>query len=462
EGTHLRRSLSWPKASSPGPPRLPNGKLQCDICGMICIGPNVLMVHKRSHTRPFQCSQCGASFTQKGNLLRHIKLHSGEKAPSTSPCCSMPAVQGRTDRPRLAAHTLWAVSSPKAGKTLKCDHCGRIYKQQNTLEEHMEQCLELQATPATGAAQGTTWFNCGEDSPDPEPMTEKLPLVERLVNNITKRKRSTPRSEKHMRLDMPEAPYELSSGSEKEGDPPNLQPAGVAMGLQGTSSKYLQDSWVKSETYDAPKLLPHPGLLSDIPTAVSSLYGRVASQSSCGRGGTGMAGASVARAGEGRREPRSARSTNISPDNQPDSTDTESTAEEQNTGAAAPTSTSNHRNLQHLRSPLPPAPARPGQARDSDLDRERARPGRLSAVKKSPGSPPSSREALQVVDREGGAMRCFHCPHCRMLFLDHVMFTIHMGCHGFGQPFDCNICGHRSRDRYEFSSHISRGEHQLG
>jgi len=39
-----------------------------------------------------------------------------------------------------------------------------------------------------------------EDSPDPEPMTkpavrpltEKLPLVERLVNNITKRKRSTP------------------------------------------------------------------------------------------------------------------------------------------------------------------------------------------------------------------------------------------------------------------------------
>lgn len=29
--------------------------------------------------RPFQCGQCGASFTQKGNLLRHIKLHSGEK-----------------------------------------------------------------------------------------------------------------------------------------------------------------------------------------------------------------------------------------------------------------------------------------------------------------------------------------------------------------------------------------------
>lgn len=42
--------ISSPKAASPGPIRLPNGKLQCEVCGMICIGPNVLMVHKRSHT----------------------------------------------------------------------------------------------------------------------------------------------------------------------------------------------------------------------------------------------------------------------------------------------------------------------------------------------------------------------------------------------------------------------------
>lgn len=36
--------------SGAGGVRLPNGKLKCDVCGIICIGPNVLMVHKRSHT----------------------------------------------------------------------------------------------------------------------------------------------------------------------------------------------------------------------------------------------------------------------------------------------------------------------------------------------------------------------------------------------------------------------------
>lgn len=42
--------------SGAGGIRLPNGKLKCDVCGIICIGPNVLMVHKRSHTGKAWCS----------------------------------------------------------------------------------------------------------------------------------------------------------------------------------------------------------------------------------------------------------------------------------------------------------------------------------------------------------------------------------------------------------------------
>lgn len=78
---------------------------------------------------------------------------------------------------------------------------------------------------------------------------------------------------------------------------------------------------------------------------------------------------------------------------------------------------------------------------------------------------PSLLEAVQVVRPNGevgglpGAV--YPCGHCKVVFLDYVMFTIHMGCHGFRDPLECNVCGHRSRDRYEFSSHIARGEHRL-
>uniref|UniRef100_A0A3Q2WNE3 IKAROS family zinc finger 4 n=1 Tax=Haplochromis burtoni TaxID=8153 RepID=A0A3Q2WNE3_HAPBU len=340
--------MASPNSASPGPIRLPNGKLQCEVCGMICIGPNVLMVHKRSHTgeRPFQCNQCGASFTQKGNLLRHIKLHSGEK-PFKCPVCNYACRR----RDALAGHLrTHAVPSPTVGKPFKCSYCSRSYKQQSTLEEHLERChtyqksLDQKAVVNIQTAKESV--NMGTAiKPELQPTNDKIQFVDRLAISITKRKRSTPQ-------------------------------------------KFLG------------------GL------APMSL------------------GLAVREAGEGRDDQPTAHSHTTSPNGCPDSTDTESTAEEQSTRAAAPTSTSNNHHLHYQTSALP---------------------------RSHPTSSPS-----QVLDRDGRQVRSFHCRHCRILFLDHVMFTIHMGCHGFRQPFECNICGHRSQDRYEFSSHISRGEHQVG
>lgn len=76
-----------------------------------------------------------------------------------------------------------------------------------------------------------------------------------------------------------------------------------------------------------------------------------------------------------------------------------------------------------------------------------------------PPTAAGAREGVRVFSREGQELRAFQCEHCRVLFLDHVMYTIHMGCHGYRDPLECNICGHCSKDRYEFSSHIVRGEH---
>uniref|UniRef100_A0A2R8MTB1 IKAROS family zinc finger 3 n=1 Tax=Callithrix jacchus TaxID=9483 RepID=A0A2R8MTB1_CALJA len=96
----------------------------------------------------------------------------------------------------------------------------------------------------------------------------------------------------------------------------------------------------------------------------------------------------------------------------------------------------------------------------------RARNG-MPLLKEAPRSyellkppPICPRDSIKVINKEGEVMDVYRCDHCRILFLDYVMFTIHMGCHGFRDPFECNMCGYRSHDRYEFSSHIARGEHR--
>ncbi|XP_070405351.1 zinc finger protein Eos isoform X3 [Nothobranchius furzeri] len=217
----LTNSEAMPSAAT----RLPNGKLKCDICGMICIGPNVLMVHKRSHTgeRPFQCNQCGASFTQKGNLLRHIKLHSGEK-PFKCPFCSYACRRRDALTGHLRTH---AVSSPTIGKPFKCSYCGRCYKQQSTLEEHRERChgylKSLESQPMNNAQ------NLGEEMrelefvPDSllQPSSDRIAFIDRLANSITKRKRATPQKfigQKHIRLNLADESYDLTSDLDKGED----------------------------------------------------------------------------------------------------------------------------------------------------------------------------------------------------------------------------------------------------
>ncbi|XP_022080880.1 sal-like protein 1 [Acanthaster planci] len=51
------------------------------------------------------------------------------------------------------------------------------------------------------------------------------------------------------------------------------------------------------------------------------------------------------------------------------------------------------------------------------------------------------------------------CPHCETFFTDHVIFTLHMSCHGSRHPFQCSICGYVCRDKIEFTCHITRSQH---
>ncbi|XP_072431710.1 DNA-binding protein Ikaros isoform X6 [Chiloscyllium punctatum] len=367
--------------------RLPNGKLKCDICGIICIGPNVLMVHKRSHTgeRPFQCSQCGASFTQKGNLLRHIKLHSGEK-PFKCHLCNYACRR----RDALTGH----LRTHSVGKPHKCSYCGRSYKQRSSLEEHKERCHNYLQT--MGLHSGI--YSVKEDNKSHDLTegvckmgSERAMVLDRLASNVAKRKSSMPQK---------------FVGAESL-RPLVQTPAGGSEVIPVISNMYTMHKTHSDTQSHANSAASQDGAIENV-----VLISKTKSQSS-------------------EREP--------SPNNScPDSTDTESNNEERN-------------NLIYLTNHVAP------QARNG-----------LPLVKEDPrsydimraGMEPNQ-EIIKVISSEGEHVKVYKCEHCRVLFLDHVMFTIHMGCHGFRDPFECNMCGYRSQDRYEFSSHITRGEHRF-
>ncbi|XP_069086689.1 zinc finger protein Eos isoform X1 [Pleurodeles waltl] len=418
---------------SPGGIRLPNGKLKCDICGMVCIGPNVLMVHKRSHTgeRPFHCNQCGASFTQKGNLLRHIKLHSGEK-PFKCPFCNYACRRRDALTGHLRTHS---VSSPTVGKPYKCNYCGRSYKQQNTLEEHKERCHNYLQSLNTEAQHLAA--QQGEEMRDPEmvpdsllhPSSDRLSFIDRLANSLTKRKRSTPQKfvgEKQMRLSISELPFDVNSSFEKDVEMVAHHPLEPNFG--GTLT-YMGTDHLR------PLRLPQANCISELTPVISSVYTQMQPMS----GRVEMPGNREAAEGhedmpDGSQLLYRGREHGLSPSNGcQDSTDTESNHEERH---------------------LHPSGGNCSSSRQSPAYTKEDPPAART-------TPSSAKETLRVVTEDGDPVRAFQCEHCRVLFLDHVMFTIHMGCHGFRDPFECNICGYHSQDRYEFSSHIVRGEHKV-
>ncbi|XP_077582923.1 zinc finger protein Eos-like [Stigmatopora nigra] len=459
--------------------RLPNGKLKCDICGMICIGPNVLMVHKRSHTgeRPFQCNQCGASFTQKGNLLRHIKLHSGEK-PFKCPLCNYACRRRDALTGHLRTH---AVSSPTVGKPYKCSHCGRSYKQQSTLEEHLERCYNY--LQSVEPKQPNIAQHLGEEMREMEyiadsPLhasSDKTTLIDRLTGSITKRKRSMPQKfagEKH--IHRGNAPYELDTDGESHSEDLEVLhvPGGEHAGAAGSGG----DGGLPDPMQ--PLHLPntHPSCLSELRPIHAAAYapGALSLRLDCPGTGVGAVGVGRREVAEGQEDLPPGRSQATSPSNGcQDSTDTESMPDEPCNSTSLAPSAHGGNNGHQFHNAGPPTHYKiwerrsPGNPRDREVKREdgghpAGPPSGPAPTPSSPMAPSStSRETLRVVDGEGRTVRCFRCDHCRVLFLDHVMFTIHMGCHGFRQPFECNICGHRSQDRYEFSSHSVRGEHIL-
>ncbi|XP_047914318.1 zinc finger protein Helios isoform X5 [Anser cygnoides] len=390
ENNEMADNRKIQELSSEGGIRLPNGKLKCDVCGMVCIGPNVLMVHKRSHTgeRPFHCNQCGASFTQKGNLLRHIKLHSGEK-PFKCPFCSYACRR----RDALTGH----LRTHSVGKPHKCNYCGRSYKQRSSLEEHKERCHNYLQNVSMEAA-GQVMSHHGE---------------------------------KLMRYGYPDIHFDMNLPYEKEAE---LMQSHMMDQAINNAITYLGAEALH------PLMQHTPSTIAEVAPVISSAYAQVyhpnrierpISRETADSHENNMDGPISLIRPKSRTQDREGSPSNSCLD----STDSESSHEDRQSyqGNSA---------LNPKRKPSPAYMKEDAKA--------------LDATKASKGS---LKDIYKVINGEGEQIRAFKCEHCRVLFLDHVMYTIHMGCHGYRDPLECNICGYRSQDRYEFSSHIVRGEH---
>uniref|UniRef100_A0A4W3HK14 Uncharacterized LOC103189828 n=1 Tax=Callorhinchus milii TaxID=7868 RepID=A0A4W3HK14_CALMI len=98
-------------------------KHQCLECGRRFTQASSLLRHRRVHTgeRPFTCQECGKGFIQASDLVKHGRVHSGERAFWCPQC-------GKSFRQQSQAH-LEAESQavPKArsrGPVFWCPQCG--------------------------------------------------------------------------------------------------------------------------------------------------------------------------------------------------------------------------------------------------------------------------------------------------------------------------------------------------
>ncbi|XP_019396601.1 PREDICTED: DNA-binding protein Ikaros isoform X5 [Crocodylus porosus] len=373
--------------------------------------------------RPFQCSQCGASFTQKGNLLRHIKLHSGEK-PFKCHLCNYACRR----RDALTGH----LRTHSVGKPHKCGYCGRSYKQRSSLEEHKERCHNYLQTMSLSGSLYPVIKEETHQNEMPEDLCkigpERSLVLDRLASNVAKRKSSMPQKFVGEKC-LSDLPYDATTNYEKENE--MMQTHVIDQAINNAIS-YLGAESLR------PLVQTPPGS-SEVVPVISSMYqlhkplGDNQARSNHTAQDSAVENLLLLSKAKSISSERDASPSNSCQD----STDTESNNDERS-------------GLIYLTNHIGPHVRNGLSIKEEQRQYDVLRAGT-----------DNSQDGFKVISSSGEQVKVYKCEHCRVLFLDHVMYTIHMGCHGFRDPFECNMCGYHSQDRYEFSSHITRGEHRF-